>query len=91
MPFSDQVVIGDAFRVRLRFTGLHFSTARLYDVYAALRPEHELLHLVLHGRDGVIGRAEPGDGLSLLVDDKLGEVPLDGAEDRGVKSIKLFV
>ena len=40
---------------------------------------HELLHLVLHCRDGVVGRAEPRHGLALLVDDELGEVPLDVA------------
>ena len=90
MPFSDQAVIGDNFRVHLRLTGLASAPlASRTSTLGALLPEHELLHLVLHGRDRVVGRTEPGDGLALLVDDKLGEVPLDGAEDRGVKSLRL--
>ncbi len=41
----------------------------------------QLLDLTLHGRDGVLGRAEASHGDTLLVDHELGEVPLDRAED----------
>ena len=41
---------------------------------------HELLHLVLHRRDGIFVGTKPRHGLALLVDNELGEVPLDVAE-----------
>ena len=55
-----------------------------------LRLRHELLHLVLHGRDGVVRRAEPRHGLALLVDDELGEVPLDVAGRKKAGLAKLL-
>ena len=39
-----------------------------------------LLDLGLHGGDGVVPRPQPGHGPPLLVDDELGEVPLDGVD-----------
>ena len=40
-----------------------------------------LLDLGLHGGDGVVPRPQPGHGPPLLVDDELGEVPLDGVDE----------
>ena len=55
-----------------------------------LRLRHELLHLVLHRRDGIFVGAKPRHGLALFVDDELGEVPLDVAGRKKTGLAKLF-
>ena len=60
---------------------LHFiSPLALSPLTSQLGESQILLDLGLHGGDGVVPRPQPGHGPPLLVDDELGEVPLDGVD-----------